>query len=248
VTKLIANVRRRRERDVHVLGARMAPSATRPVLNLPLKMRLQIHSLVQDLFVAPSLLPPRVVAFVALEHDSGASGWVCAHAGDTLAAAAGTSVCLVDADFHTASLHAHLGARNGAGFADMLHEQQRPATDFAARAAERLWVVPAGSCPDKGSEALASNGAQARLAELRMRFQHVFISSPPVGEDGVAAVIGRSTDGVVLVLHANKTRRDYARHVKEEFEALGVRVLAAILLDPDSAPEALVTNRPSNAG
>ncbi len=211
------------------------------MLNLPVKTRLQILSMVQHLFVSPSLLPPRVVAFCAAAEDSGARSWLCAHASDTLAAAAGGSVCAVDADFHSASLHAYFGMPNGAGFAELLHDRQTPATERCLHASGRLWLLTAGSCPERGTEALAANAAQGRLAELRTRFQHVFISAPPVADDGAAAVLGRSTDGVVLVLRANKTRRTDARRVKEEFQALGVPVLAAIMLDPGFGPDGAVS-------
>ena len=66
------------------------------------------------------------------------------------------------------------------------------------------------------------------------------ISAPPVNLCPDAILFGQFSDGVVLVLKANSTRRATALKVKESFEASNVRLLGAVLNDRTfPIPEAL---------
>jgi Mrp family chromosome partitioning ATPase len=69
----------------------------------------------------------------------------------------------------------------------------------------------------------------ARLAQLRTEFEYAVIHGPAVGISSEAAFLAELTDGIVLVLEANITRRASIRAIKETLEAEGVRILGTIL-------------------
>ena len=70
---------------------------------------------------------------------------------------------------------------------------------------------------------------KARVAELRKEFDYVLMDSPPLNTyaDGVA--IGQLTDGLVVVLEANSTRREAAAKVTENLRAAQIKILGAVL-------------------
>jgi Mrp family chromosome partitioning ATPase len=67
------------------------------------------------------------------------------------------------------------------------------------------------------------------MAEMRAMFDYVLIDAPPVNLSNEAALLGQLSDGVVLVMEANSTRREAARKAKERLEAAKSHVLAAVL-------------------
>jgi Mrp family chromosome partitioning ATPase len=55
------------------------------------------------------------------------------------------------------------------------------------------------------------------------------LQAPPASSSADALVLGKLTDGVVLVIAANSTRRETTRQVKDSFDAAEVRLLGAVL-------------------
>ena len=189
----------------------------------------EVSKLVQRLFLmAEDGERPRVVLFAGFENGSG-SGTLCARAGDTLAAQVTDTVCLLDANRICPSLHSHFGLPNSRGPAEVLWEAQ-PRNDFATRVAGRnLWVVPSSAAGDGLDAAPVTERLRSSVGELRARFHFILINAPPVRLCGDAMILGRVSDGVVLVIEAHATRRETAREAKEAFSAAGVRLLGAVL-------------------
>jgi Mrp family chromosome partitioning ATPase len=67
------------------------------------------------------------------------------------------------------------------------------------------------------------------LAKLRREFEYSIVEGPPAGESSEAAALGRSADGIILVLEAHRTRRAVARKIKATLDAADVRVLGTVL-------------------
>jgi Mrp family chromosome partitioning ATPase len=74
-----------------------------------------------------------------------------------------------------------------------------------------------------------ADGLRVRIKELRETFRYVVIHSGPIRLETSPTLLSRWTDGVVLVVEANATRRDTARRVREILDAAKVRVLGVIL-------------------
>ena len=76
---------------------------------------------------------------------------------------------------------------------------------------------------------MASGGLRQRLTELRSQFDYVLIDVAPTNTCNDGIVLGSSSDGIVLVLKANSTRRDIARKALQELRAANLPILGAIL-------------------
>jgi Mrp family chromosome partitioning ATPase len=94
-------------------------------------------------------------------------------------------------------------------------------------AGSNLWVLPSGSPESAG--AISSEGLRSRMADLRNEFDYVLIDAPPANLYADAISLGRLSDGIILVLQSNTTRREAALKAKESFEAANVRLLGAVL-------------------
>jgi len=67
------------------------------------------------------------------------------------------------------------------------------------------------------------------MTELRTQFDYVLIDTPAIASSNDATVLGSSTDGLVMVLKANSSRRESARGAIHDLRAAKVKVLGAVL-------------------
>lgn len=190
--------------------------------------REEITKLVQQVFLAAEAGAHRAVLFCGVE-DSAGSSRICAQAARLLAELGTGTVCLVDVDWRNPSLHRHLRVENRRGLANALVEAG-PIREFARPfAGGKLWILPAGNAGTPASAGMSAESLRARLAELRAEFDCVVLAAPPVAHSADALVLGKLTDGVVLVIAANRTRRETTRQVKDSLDAAKVRLLGAVL-------------------
>lgn len=189
----------------------------------------EIFKLVQRVFVLPGPSnAPGAVAFCGVNPGAGCT-WLCARAGESLAAQVSGSVCLVDANLRRPSLHSHFSVELGTGFAD-LTKSSEPAYDFARRLPTlNLWLITAGSVRREPNGALAPARLRARFAELRSEFDFVLIDTPALDSYADAVLLGQQTDGIILVVGSHSTRRETALNAKKNFEAAQIPMLGAVL-------------------
>jgi Mrp family chromosome partitioning ATPase len=69
----------------------------------------------------------------------------------------------------------------------------------------------------------------ARCRELREEFDIVLVDAPPLAHYADAIALGRLSDGVVLVIEAESTRRDSALAAVETLRSSEVKILGAVL-------------------
>jgi len=74
-----------------------------------------------------------------------------------------------------------------------------------------------------------SPGIDDFMANLRQRFDYVFIDSPPVTQSSLGLLISAKVDGVVLVLEAEKTRWPVVDSVKDKIIKSGGNLLGIVL-------------------
>ena len=196
--------------------------------------------LVRRVFMLSAHEAPRVVVFCGVGQVDGAGG-ICTRAGQNLAHDTGSSVCVVEGNLHSPSLHQYLGLDNSRGLSDAILES-RPIRDFV-RPLEGINVslLPGGSrCG--GTQALwKPEQLRHFIAELRQEFSYVLIYGPPVGHKHIdALLLGQIADGVILILESMTTRREEARTAKENLLTANVNLLGAVLNNHTfSIPETL---------
>jgi capsular exopolysaccharide synthesis family protein len=202
-------------------------SRTKPDLGRLLAQE-EILSLVQRVFFQHTEEPPRAVVFTGIDHGNGCSR-TCIRVAETLATRIGGSICLVDANFRSPSLHGFFGVSNHYGLADALI-QEGPIRSFGKQLRpEKLWLLSCGALSAGSSNLMNSERLRSRVAELRKEFDYLLIDAPPLNRYADALALGKLADGFVLILEANSTRRESALKASENLRAANIRVLGAVL-------------------
>jgi Mrp family chromosome partitioning ATPase len=184
--------------------------------------------LVQRVFPGTDQGSPRAVLFARLDGEAGCAP-TCARVAEILAARGEGPVCVVDANFRTPCLHEYFGVENAKGLAEATVESG-PIQSFAQQIPEPdLWLMPSGKAAAQLRFPAMADGLRVRIEELRKTFTYVVIHSGPLRLETSAMLLSRWTDGVVLVVEANATRRDAARRVKQILDAASVSVLGVVL-------------------
>jgi Mrp family chromosome partitioning ATPase len=197
-------------------------------LDLDLLAGEEALRLVQRVFLLQAQEPPHMVVFAGIDHGNGCSR-VCVSVAETLAKNIRGSVCLVEANLRSPALPEMLGTTNHHGLTDALL-QDGPIRSFAKLVrGENLWLLSSGSLAADSANLLNSERVQTRFAELRKEFDFVLIDAPPLTPYSDALAFGQLTDGFILVVEANATRREAALQVAENLRAANVRILGAVL-------------------
>lgn len=196
-----------------------------PSLEMDGAVRDEINKLVQTLFLGPH--GSRRVVFSGTESGSGCS-WTCAHAAEGLAPQVHGTICVVDCNLRSPGLHHQFGIENHHGLSDAL-VGSGPIREYVHRLSRNLWVLSCGSAPEAGQTMLGSDRMRSRMAELRATFDYVLIDATPMNACNDAVILGGLSDGVVLMLKANSSRRETARKAVQELQAANVRTLGAVL-------------------
>ena len=196
-----------------------------PSLEMSGAIRDEITKLVHKLFL-PAHGSHRVV-FSATESGSGCT-WMCARTALVLALQGRGSVCVIDANLRAPRLHEEFGVQNGNGLSDALLGSE-PLRHYAQRLAQNMWLLSSGSRCAEAVTSLVSERMRSRLAELRNAFDYIVIDSAPLNASNDAVVLGGFSDGILLTLKANASRRETARRAMHEIQSANVRVLGAVL-------------------
>lgn len=136
----------------------------------------------------------------------------------TTMAQSGQRVLLVDTDMRRPRLHASLGISRQTGLSNLIVGDKQYDEVIKQTDIPNLFVLPCGPLPPNPAELLMSHRFETVLAELTKRFDRVILDSPPLQLVTDAVVLSKQADGVILVVHADKTLRDdakrAARHIR----------------------------------
>jgi tyrosine-protein kinase Etk/Wzc len=183
--------------------------------------------------------PPRVLIFTSPAAGDGKTTSVM-----NLAIALvqqGKRVIVVDGDMRRGGLHKLLKGAQTPGLSEILVGQ----TDFdsavqslALESFGTVDMLATGVIPPNPAELLASPRFRALIETLRLSYDAILIDSPPINLVTDAAIIGRETDGAVVVVRAAKTTRGELAHAIGQLRQVQVPVTGMILNDYNAKRDA----------
>ena len=154
----------------------------------------------------------------------------------------GRKVLLIDGDLRRPRLHKVFGITNTWGLSDQLWADfplDSVAISDLVRQTEvsGLSVMPGGTCGVTPTNLFYSPRMSKLLARLRREFDMIMIDAPPMIHLADARVLGRLSDGVILVVRSGQTTTESARFAIQHFAGDGTRVLGTVLnsWDPRTA-------------
>jgi polysaccharide biosynthesis transport protein len=140
-------------------------------------------------------------------------------------------VLLIDADLRRPTLHEYFGVSSQVGLSDLLrtpHLIEAPLLKTIPQKTRvpNLWVLPSGPLAGGFPKLLYSVHLRQLLQRVRSDFDLVLIDTPPMELYPESRVLGRISDGVVIVVRANRSSRNelkstYLRFVQDDIPILG---------------------------
>lgn len=142
----------------------------------------------------------------------------------------GRRVVVVDADLHRPRQHRLFSLPNSGGLTSALLEEHAVLDGLLQQTAvPGLRVLTSGPLPPNPVELLGSARMRDLLAELAAQADVVILDSPPTTAVSDATILSTETDGVLLLLHSGRTRRDPAKRAVENLRQVKARIVGAVL-------------------
>ncbi|MGH7627584.1 MAG: polysaccharide biosynthesis tyrosine autokinase [Gemmatimonadaceae bacterium] len=145
----------------------------------------------------------------------------------------GMRVVIVDCDLRRARLHTLFRTSREPGLTQLLLGQAAEGDVMRQTFVDGLSFISAGTLPPNPSELLGGTRMHDLIVSLASQFEVVLLDTPPVHAAADSLILGKMSDGVLLVLRAGHTERASALDAIHRLTSIGVRVVGAVLNDPD---------------
>ncbi len=139
-------------------------------------------------------------------------------------------VALVDADLRRGRVGEYLGLKKDLpGLSNYLSNGLAVKQAMVRNSVENLVIIPCGELTNNPSGLLGSQKFRTLIAELRNRFDYVIVDSPPIMAVADAGILGRDTDGLLMVIQSGKTPKSVIAHANILFKQAGIKMLGYVL-------------------
>jgi hypothetical protein len=183
----------------------------------------QVTRLVHQVFFPASGKSRKQIVFSAVDEGVDVGG-VCMHVAETLSNRLSERVGIVEA---------HAWSRDAGIHPERRSPSERvgiaPIRAASNQLSSNLWSVSGPVFWGGDAHAGSPAWVRERLGELRTEFDYSVLHAPAAGVYSGTSLLAQASDGLVLVIEANYTRRAGAQKAKELLHAANVRVLGTIL-------------------
>lgn len=156
----------------------------------------------------------------------------------TTMAQSGQRVLLIDTDMRRPRLHVSMGVPRQTGLSNLIVGDKDYDDVIRTTDIPNLFVLPCGPLPPNPAELLMTKRFEVVLEELTKRFDRIILDSPPlqVVTDAVVLSKQKQIDGVILVVHADKTEREDIKRSAKQVRDVGGTIFGVIVnaIEPDS--------------
>ncbi|MEW5804524.1 MAG: polysaccharide biosynthesis tyrosine autokinase [bacterium] len=145
----------------------------------------------------------------------------------------GAKVVMIDCDMRKPRLHRLLSMKNEKGISNLLIGQCSVDDVLQDGPVENLKIITCGQRPPNPSELLVSANMKNILDELKKRFDHIIIDSPPLVAVTDSVIISRIVDGIIMVIYGGVTSKDVIMRGKDLLKNVNAPLLGAIINNID---------------
>jgi capsular exopolysaccharide synthesis family protein len=154
-------------------------------------------------------------------------------------AQSGLRTLLIDADLRRPRLSRIFQVSGSPGLAQLLEGGDLGAEHFRAAvqatAVERLHLLPSGPNPPNPAELLTGERLGKILAWAETKYDRILCDAPPILAVSDCAILGRSLDGILFVVHADKGDRVVTTRARDILERMNCRLLGVVVNGVSSA-------------
>ena len=179
------------------------------------------------LFFSQAAKPPQVILITSASAGEGKTVTTLNLA--IAFAQGGKSVLVIDADLRKGRCHRAFGLPNHTGLTNVLTGSLPVEDNVWPTAVAGLSLLPRGPVPPYPPDLLGSEKMREILEKLRQSFDLIVIDSPPATFMTDAAVISGLCDGVILVVHGQRTPVGLARQAMERLAMVQAHILGVVL-------------------
>jgi len=141
---------------------------------------------------------------------------------------AGISTLLIDADLRRAALCPLLDVPEGPGLSDVLEGAKTEDVVIPVQGGT-FHLLSAGTSVQDTSRILQGQNFPMLIAQLRQRYQLIFIDSPPVLPVPDALILGRWADGALLAARFEISRSPQVERARRQLDIAGIPVLGTVI-------------------
>ena len=141
---------------------------------------------------------------------------------------AGISTLLIDADLRRAALCRLLDVGEGPGLSNVLEGAKIEDVVIPVQG-DAFHLLSAGTPVKDASRILQGRNFPMLIAQLRQRYELIFIDSPPVLPVPDALMLGRWTDGALLAVRFEISRSPQVERARRQLDNAGIPVLGTVI-------------------
>jgi capsular exopolysaccharide synthesis family protein len=138
-------------------------------------------------------------------------------------------VLIIDGDMRKPRIHKIFNIKNTKGLSSFLVGRAKFADIFQKTHIPNLFIVPSGPLPPNPAELIDSEVMPVVLEKLMEKVDFIFIDTPPLVGIVDPILLGKHSDGMLLVAWAGKTHRNALEKAKEELDKFNIRTLGVVL-------------------
>ena len=150
-----------------------------------------------------------------------------------VSAQGGYSTLILDADLRRPVQHKLFDLSNQIGLTNYLTTDMRLEDVIQTTPFENLSLLPSGILPSDAVGILNSQRMSDTLAELKTRYDIVFVDSPPMLGVSDASVLASEVDQTIMVVQHRRFPRAMLVRVKQAIQGVGGTVLGVVLNNVD---------------
>lgn len=137
-------------------------------------------------------------------------------------------VIIIDCDLRKPSIHKKFKISNLLGLSEVLIGKAQLDDAIQSRN-ENLDVLTSGKVPPNPSEMLSSSAMTKLIEKLKEKYDVVILDSTPLGDVTDAQILSTKVDGTILVMRAERTKREVVLEAKNSLEKVGANILGCVL-------------------
>lgn len=141
-----------------------------------------------------------------------------------------SNVLLIDCDMRKPTLHKKFAISNTSGLSDLLQCKSKMNLEkISYKYNNNLTIITSGKIPPNPSEMLASKAMSNFLEEMKSKFDYIILDTPPIHAVTDSQILARKVDGVLLVVRANKTKKDSVNNSINSIKNIKANFIGVVL-------------------
>jgi capsular exopolysaccharide synthesis family protein len=142
----------------------------------------------------------------------------------------GKKVLLIDGDMRKPRIHKIFRLKNTVGLSSYLVGRAKWTEIVKKTDIPNLFVIPSGPIPPNPVELLDSEMMENLLLKTASpKYDVIFLDSPPFIDIVDPILLGKLSDGMIMVTWSGKTNRNLVEKAKEKIDQFNIRLLGVVL-------------------